>query len=68
MTVWGHTDTAEDADLSIGRARAVRDALVREGVPAEVIAAFGRGPLLQNVRTGFNVQEPQNRRAEGMFW
>ena len=44
------------------RANAVKDALVREGVPA--IAVVGRGEQGLLVQTGPNVREPQNRRVE----
>ena len=43
---------------------AVKDALVREGVPATNIAVIGRGEQGLLVQTGPNVREPQNRRVE----
>ena len=50
--------------LSLRRANAVKDALVREGVPATAIAVVGRGEQGLLVQTGSNVREPQNRRVE----
>ncbi|TBR25145.1 MAG: OmpA family protein, partial [Reyranella sp.] len=50
--------------LSLRRANAVKDALVREGVPATNIAVLGRGEQGLLVQTGDNVREPQNRRVE----
>ncbi len=50
--------------LSLRRANAVKDALVREGVPATAIAVVGRGEQGLLVQTGPNVREPQNRRVE----
>ncbi len=47
VTATGHTDTSGPADynmaLSLRRANAVKDALVRNGVPATAIAVIGRG-------------------------
>jgi hypothetical protein len=47
ITATGHTDTsgpeAYNMALSLRRANAVKDALVREGVPATAIAVIGRG-------------------------
>jgi outer membrane protein OmpA-like peptidoglycan-associated protein len=65
----GHTDSSEpDAEeLSLRRARTVKDALVREGVPADVISVIGRGAMGQLVLTGAGVKEPQNRRVEIIF-
>ena len=63
-----HTDTsgapAYNMALSLRRANAVKDALVREGVPATAIAVVGRGEQGLLVQTGPNVREPQNRRVE----
>lgn len=68
INVNGYTDTSGSAKynmgLSIRRARAVANELVRDGVPknAIVIKGFGETHLL--VPTGPNVREPQNRRVE----
>ena len=47
ITATGHTDTsgpeAYNMALSLRRANTVKDALVREGVPATAIAVIGRG-------------------------
>jgi outer membrane protein OmpA-like peptidoglycan-associated protein len=68
ITATGHTDTsgteAYNMALSLRRANAVKDALVREGVPATNIAVLGRGEQGLLVQTGPNVREPQNRRVE----
>ena len=50
--------------LSLRRANAVKDALVREGVPATGIAVIGRGESQPLVQTADGVREPQNRRVE----
>jgi len=64
----GHTDTsgseAYNMALSLRRANAVKDALVKEGVPATAIAATGVGEAGLLVKTGDGVREPQNRRVE----
>jgi outer membrane protein OmpA-like peptidoglycan-associated protein len=64
----GHTDTSGPDNynmaLSLRRANAVKDALVREGVPAAAIAVIGRGESQLLVQTGDGVREPQNRRVE----
>ena len=68
ITATGHTDTSGSESynmaLSLRRANAVKDALVREGVPATAIAVVGRGEQGLLVQTGDNVREPQNRRVE----
>ena len=68
ITATGHTDTsgpeAYNMALSLRRANAVKDALVREGVPAPAIAVIGRGEQGLLVQTGDGVREPQNRRVE----
>ena len=67
--VVGHTDTAERDRLALSqrRAEAVKDALVREGIPAEAIITEGRGDSRLLVPTKEGVGEPQNRRAEIYF-
>jgi hypothetical protein len=68
VTATGHTDTsgteAYNMALSLRRANAVKDALVREGVPATAISVVGRGEQGLLVPTGDGVREPQNRRVE----
>lgn len=68
ITATGHTDTSGSEQynmaLSLRRANAVKDALVREGVPATAISVIGRGEQGLLVQTGDNVREPQNRRVE----
>ena len=68
VTCTGHTDTSGSASynlaLSLRRANAVKNALVKEGVSAEAISVVGRGKLELLVPTGDQVREPQNRRVE----
>ena len=70
VTCTGHTDTVGPANynmaLSLRRASTVKDALVREGVPATTIAVLGRGEESLLVPTADGVREPQNRRVEIM--
>ncbi len=66
--VTGHADRsgsdAYNMALSLRRANAVKDALVREGIPAAAIAVVGRGESQPLVQTADGVREPQNRRVE----
>jgi outer membrane protein OmpA-like peptidoglycan-associated protein len=68
ITATGHTDKsgpeAYNMALSLRRANTVKDALVREGVPATAIAVIGRGEQGLLVKTADGVREPQNRRVE----
>src|SRR5216684_3309138 len=68
ITATGHTDTSGPESynmaLSLRRANAVKDALVRDGVPAQAITVIGMGEKGLLVQTGDNVREPQNRRVE----
>jgi OOP family OmpA-OmpF porin len=68
ITATGHADRAgPDAynqRLSERRAAAVRDELVRLGVPANVITISGRGESQNLVPTADGAREPQNRRVE----
>jgi outer membrane protein OmpA-like peptidoglycan-associated protein len=64
----GHTDTsgpdAYNMALSLRRANAVKNALVREGVQASDISVVGRGEAQPLVPTADGVREAQNRRVE----
>jgi hypothetical protein len=64
----GHTDTSGPENynmaLSLRRANAVKNELVRQGVPAGDIQVSGRGEQGLLVQTGDGVREPQNRRVE----
>jgi OmpA-OmpF porin, OOP family len=68
ITATGHTDKSGPDDynmaLSLRRANSVKDALVREGVPATAISVIGRGETQPLVQTADGVREPQNRRVE----
>jgi len=55
---------AANMALSLRRANTVKDALVRNGVPATAIAVIGKGETQLLVQTGDGVREPQNRRVE----
>ncbi|MEJ0027969.1 MAG: OmpA family protein [Rhizomicrobium sp.] len=63
VVVIGYCDTAEHhcKDLSVRRADAVKDELVRRGMDPAAIDTGGSDDLL--VKTGDHVREPQNRRA-----
>src|SRR5215218_624209 len=68
VTATGHADKsgpeAYNMALSLRRANTVKDALVQNGVPANVIAVVGRGEEQPLVQTADGVREPQNRRVE----
>jgi OmpA family len=68
ITATGHTDTSGPPDynmaLSLRRANAVKNALVRNGVPAGSIETVGKGETQLLVPTADGVREPQNRRVE----
>lgn len=68
ISLTGHADRAGSAAynmaLSLRRARAVKEALVREGIPAERVAVHGRGETQPLILTADGVREPQNRRVE----
>ena len=64
----GHADRSGSDSynmaLSIRRANAVKDALVRAGIPANQIVVIGKGETDPLVQTQDGVREPQNRRVE----
>jgi outer membrane protein OmpA-like peptidoglycan-associated protein len=68
ITAVGHADRSGPEDynmaLSLRRANAVKDALVRDGVPPTAIAVIGKGETQPLVPTADGVREPQNRRVE----
>ncbi len=68
ITATGHTDRSGPESynmaLSLRRANAVKDALVRDGVPATAISVIGKGETQPLVQTADGVREPQNRRVE----
>jgi hypothetical protein len=68
IAVIGHTDTVGSLDyndrLSLARAERLREMLVELGIPAQRIAAAGRGERELLVPTEENVSEPRNRRVE----
>jgi len=68
ITATGHADRSGPENynmaLSLRRANAVKDALVRNGVPAGAISVVGRGESQPLVPTADGVREPQNRRVE----
>jgi hypothetical protein len=65
VAVRGHTDTvgnvAYNLDLSVRRANAVKDALMRNGVPAAAIRSGGLGEQDLPVPTADQVPERRNR-------
>ena len=71
IQVIGYTDrsgsVAYNLRLSVRRANAVKDELVRNGIPAGEISVEGRGEADPLVPTADGVREPQNRRAEGIW-
>lgn len=68
ISATGHTDTMGSTRynmaLSIRRANAVRDVLVREGIPASAIVVIGRGETQLLVPTPDQTKEARNRRVE----
>jgi outer membrane protein OmpA-like peptidoglycan-associated protein len=68
VEVIGHTDTLGqqpyNQELSLKRAAALRDELVRDGLNPDSITIAGRGELDPAVPTGPQVAEPRNRRVE----
>lgn len=68
VLVVGHTDTlgaaAHNDNISMQRARAVQERLVREGIDPRRIEAVGRGERELLVPTRDEAAEPRNRRVE----
>jgi outer membrane protein OmpA-like peptidoglycan-associated protein len=68
LTATGHADRSGPENynmaLSLRRANAVKDELVRDGVPAGAIQVIGKGESQPLVPTADGVREPQNRRVE----
>jgi outer membrane protein OmpA-like peptidoglycan-associated protein len=66
--VVGHTDrvgsNAVNVPISIERANAVRDLLVRDGVDPAVIEVTSHGEEHPLIPTDDEVAEPRNRRVE----
>ena len=64
----GHTDRSGSDQynmaLSLRRGEAVKQALIRLGIPANSISIIGRGESQPLVPTADGVREPQNRRVE----
>jgi OOP family OmpA-OmpF porin len=64
----GHADRSGsdkyNMALSLKRANAVKDAMVRQGIPAAQIAVVAKGEAAPLVATADGVREPQNRRVE----
>ena len=67
VMVTGHTDTVGsdryNQALSVRRAQAVKDEMVRQGLTNDSIAIEGKSFHDPLVPTGPNVREPKNRRA-----
>lgn len=72
VKVIGYADAAGSAAgadrLSQRRADAVRDALLREGIPANLITTEGRGKREPEVPTADHVRNPRNRRVRIMLY
>jgi outer membrane protein OmpA-like peptidoglycan-associated protein len=68
MTIVGHTDAtgseSYNQQLSERRARAVRDELVRLGVPSSRLSAIGRGEFEPRADNSTESGRSQNRRVE----
>ncbi|MBX6321740.1 MAG: OmpA family protein [Rhodospirillaceae bacterium] len=67
VVVTGHTDTMGDLayndELSLRRARKVRDMLIARGIPPQNVAVAGRGERELVVQTPDETPEPRNRRV-----
>ena len=68
IIVTGHTDTvgslSANDELSLNRARRLREDIIAKGFPAARIEAVGRGERELLVPTEDGVDEPRNRRVE----
>ena len=68
LVATGHADRSGPDNynmaLSLRRANAVKDALVRDGVPERDISMVGLGESQPLVKTADGVREAQNRRVE----
>ncbi len=68
VSVNGHTDDvgsdAYNQKLSERRAQAVRDYLVKAGLPAEILSVHGHGKSLPLVRSNTDAARAKNRRVE----
>ncbi|MGH1455539.1 MAG: OmpA family protein [Alphaproteobacteria bacterium] len=71
VNVHGHADTSGAADynkkLAFKRANTVKDALIKRGVPADILSVDSRGEEELLVQTSDDVREPANRRANISF-
>jgi outer membrane protein OmpA-like peptidoglycan-associated protein len=70
VAITGHTDRAgtdrSNEALSWRRARAVRDLLVKQGVPKSIISVQGLGETKSFMATEDGARAPENRRVEIM--
>jgi outer membrane protein OmpA-like peptidoglycan-associated protein len=68
VEVIGHTDTLgtqeHNQELSMSRAKMIRDRLVQDKLNPNSISVAGRGKLDLAVKTADQVPEPKNRRVE----
>lgn len=68
VSLTGHADRSGsdkyNMALSLKRANAVKDQLVKQGIPADQISVVGKGESEPLVATPDGVREPQNRRVE----
>lgn len=68
VSVIGHTDTVGEKqynyDLSVRRAKAVKDLLEAQGIPADIIQTTSHGEENPLIPTPDGKSEPRNRRVE----
>ncbi|GCL62263.1 hypothetical protein AQPW35_13440 [Rubrivivax pictus] len=71
VTAVGHTDSvgtpAYNQQLAARRAAAVKDALVRQGLPAELVQTAARGPANPVADNASEAGRARNRRTEVVF-